>query len=69
MISQKQVVSPARKAKALAEAAAALRAAQRAYRLALVDGDLIGAICAKEQQNSAEIAVELARMAIEGAGE
>lgn len=61
--------SPARKAGNLASAAATLRAAERAYRVALVDGDLIGAIPAKELVNSAEVAVELARMAIEGAGE
>ncbi|WP_027523348.1 hypothetical protein [Bradyrhizobium sp. Ec3.3] len=68
MIIQK-TLTPARKAGNLASAAAALRAAERAYRVALVDGDLIGAIRAKELLNSAEVAVEVARMAIEGVDE
>lgn len=59
-------LSPAKKAGNLADAAAALRAAERAYQVALIDGDLIGAIRAKELVNSTEVALELARMAIEG---
>ncbi|MCK1493467.1 hypothetical protein IVB14_24340 [Bradyrhizobium sp. 180] len=64
-----QKLSPARKAKNLETAAAALRDAERAYRTALAGGNLIAAIRAKEMLGSAEVAVELARMAIEGAGE
>lgn len=62
-------LSPAKKAGNLADAAAAMRAAERAYRVALIDGDLIAAIRAKDLLNSAEIAVEVARMAIEGLSE
>ncbi|MCA6099197.1 hypothetical protein [Bradyrhizobium australafricanum] len=62
-------LSPARKAGNLADAAAALRAAERAYRTALAGGDLIGAIRAKELVNSAGVALEVARMAIEGSGQ
>ena len=61
-----QKLSPARKARNLEDAAAALRAAQRAYRVALVDGDLIGAIRAKDLLSSTEIALQIARLAIEG---
>ncbi|RZM98728.1 hypothetical protein CWO91_36900 [Bradyrhizobium genosp. SA-3] len=64
-----KIISPAKKAANLADAAAALRAAERAYRTALAGGDLIGAIRAKELVNSAEVALEVARVAIEGAGE
>jgi hypothetical protein len=63
---QKNMLSPARKAKNLEGAATALRSAERAYRAALVDGDLIGAIRAKELTNSAAVALEIARAAIEG---
>lgn len=50
----------------LAGAAAALRAASTAYRTALLAGDLLGAIAARERQIEAEIALERARWSIEG---
>ena len=60
-----KTLSPAKKAGNLANAAAALRAAERGYRVALVDGDLIGAVRARELMYSAEVALEIARAAIE----
>jgi hypothetical protein len=50
----------------LADAAAALRAATRAYREALIGGDLIAAIRQKEKQLEAEVRLEQARWLIEG---
>lgn len=68
MIIQKNL-TPAVKAGNLAGAAAKLRAAERAYRAALANGDLIEAIRARELVTSARVAVELARVAIEGIAE
>lgn len=59
-------LSPAKKAGNLADAAAALRAAERSYRVALIDGNLIAAILAKETLSNAEITLAAARLAIEG---
>jgi hypothetical protein len=65
MLFQKNL-SPAKKAGNLANAAAALRAAERSYRLALINGDLIAAVRARDLVSSAGVALEIARLAIEG---
>jgi len=53
----------------LADAAAAVRAATRAYRSALISGDLSAAVRAKENQLREEVRLERARWLIEGADE
>jgi hypothetical protein len=59
-------ISPAELNADLANAAAALRAATRAYREALIGGDLASAIREKERQLAAEVRLEQARWLIEG---
>jgi hypothetical protein len=58
--------SPAEMSTNLADAAAALRAATRAYREALIGGDLIAAIRKKEKQLEAKVRLEQVRWLIEG---